>query len=323
MKALILQHAGPAPVMAIEERAKPTPGKGCSLVRVHAATANPLSHLIRTAVVGVARLPLVLSNDGAGTVEQSERFATGTRVVIYGGAELGITRDGLQQQWIAVPDKHLVELPAALSLDQGAALPINYVTAFQAMNRTSQVKPGDNVLISGASGSVGQALIQIARALGATPIAVVSSAQKIERATTAGADLVIDLSASDLREQVLAVTHGIGADVAFDTVGGPLTGALLGAVKIRGQVVSIGFVGGITAAIDISDVVIYEKKLVGYDAHLETDEDVAEALRRIIAFVAEGRFAPHIDSHYPLEDYQQAYARLNSRRATGAILLHP
>ncbi len=323
MKALVLQQAGTTPLMVIEERPMPVVAAGQSLVRVHAATANPLSQLLRSGQLPIPALPLVLSNDGAGVVEHSQRFAAGTPVLIYGGEALGITQDGLQQQWVAIDDARLIELPAGLSLDEGAALPINYLTAFQALNRVGQVRAGQDVLVSGASGSVGQALVQTALALGARPIAVVSTSAKVEQARQAGAQRVIDLSRDVLRERVLAFTDGQGADLALDTVGGSLTGALLAALRPRGCVVCIGFVGGKQAQIDVADVVIHEKRIAGYDAHLETPADIAAAFERILHFVAQGLLKPRIDSRYPLERHADAYARLTSREATGAILLHP
>lgn len=323
MKALVLLEAGAAPRMEIQDRANPAVAPHHSLVRIHAATLNPLSNQIRTGIFGVPKLPLVLSNDGVGVIEQSDKFAPGTRVIIYGGAELGVAQDGLQQEFIAVHDKHLIELPSKLSMEQGAALPINYVTSFQAMNRVSQVQRGDYALISGASGAVGQALIQTALAMGALPIAVVSNPEKIGKAKSSGAHVVIDLSTSDLKTEVLGITNGNGADLAFDTVGGSMTGKLVSSLKTRGAVVCIGFIGGTMSEIDISDIVIYEKKLLGYDAHLETQDDVQAAFKNMLSLVEKGLINPEIDSTYSLDEYETAYARLNSRKATGAVLIRP
>jgi NADPH2:quinone reductase len=320
MKALVLKQSGRPAQMVIEQRDKPVARTGFSLVRMHAATVNPLSSQIRAGLYDTVSVPIVLSNDGAGIVEQSARFPPGTRVAIYGGGQLGVSEDGLQQEWVLVEDKRLIELPQALNLNEGAALPINYVTAYQALRRVGQLKTGQTVLISGASGSLGNALIQTARALGATVIGVVSSAQKAQRATAAGAHQVIDLSCQNLLEAVLALTNGQGADLAFDGVGGTLLGQLLRAVRTRGAVVSIGFAGGTTAEVDVVDVVVYEKRLLGYDAHLETEEDVHRALQAISAFIADGLLRPHIDSTFALEQFNEAYARLESRQATGTVL---
>lgn len=321
MKALVVTSFDAVPQMQIEERTKPLPREGFTLVKMHAATVNPLSNLVRTGKVDTATAPLVLSNDGSGVVEAGGPFPPGTRVAIYGGAQLGITEDGLQQQWALVEDKRLFVLPENVDLDAGAALSINYVTAFQALTRVGQLVAGQRVLVSGASGAVGHALIQLVAALGATPIAIVSSPEKAERARCSGASLVIDLATQDLRQVVLEATEGRGVDLAFDPVGGPLLGSLLGAVRTRGTVVSIGFVGGVAASVDLVDLVVQEKRLLGYDAWLETDTDVTTAFSALLKLAAEGVIRPSIDSAFPLEQYAKAYERLGSRKATGTVLL--
>lgn len=148
MKSDVASSFGPAPTMHIEQRPVPSPREGYTLVRMHAATVNPLSSQVLAGIVEHARAPLVLTNDGAGIVEHSGAFEPGTRVAIYGGAALGITEDGLQQQWALVQDKRIIHLPDSITLDQGAAFPINYVTAYQALTRIGQVKDGQTVLIS-------------------------------------------------------------------------------------------------------------------------------------------------------------------------------
>lgn len=321
MKALVVTSFDTVPQMQIEERAKPLPRAGFTLVKMHAATVNPLSHLVRTGKLNTAVAPLILSNDGSGVVESGGPFAAGTRVAIYGGAQLGITEDGLQQQWVLVEDKRLFALPENVDLDAGAALPINYVTAYQALTRVGQLQAGQRVLVSGASGSVGHALIQLIAAMGATPLAIVSSQEKAERARRSGARVVIDLASQDLRQAVLDATEGQGADLALDPVGGPLLGSLLSAVRARGTVVSIGFVGGVSASVDLVDLVVQEKRLLGYDAWLETDTDVTATFAALLKFAADNVVRPSIGSVFPLNQYEAAYQRLVSRKSTGTILL--
>jgi len=323
MKALVATRFGVPAEMTLEDRPMPTLKPGHSLVRIHATTVNPLSSQVRSGIVTAALAPVVLSNDGAGVVEDSARFKRGTPVAVYGGAQLGIREDGLQQQWAVIEDKRLLVLPGNIDLDEGAALPINYVTAYQALTRVGQVKPGQRVLVSGASGALGHALIQTALALGAIPIGIVSSTRKVPYAQRSGATRVIDLASETLKEAVLAATEGQGADLAFDPVGGELLGPLVGALRTRGALVSIGFVGGMSASIDVADLVIEEKRVLGYDAWLETDDEVAAAFIAIRRFIDKGLLRTVIDSRFALIEHAAAYARLASREATGSILLKP
>ncbi len=321
MKALVTNSFGPEPQMQIETRAIPETKPGYSLIKMHAATVNPLSNLIRLGELPLAEAPLVLSNDGAGIVARSDLFPAGTLVALYGGGQCGITEDGFQQQWVLVENKRLMPLPADYPPEAAAALPVNYITACQAVNRLGKVKPGDRVVINGASGSVGHALIQTAILAGAEVMAVVSSDAKVAYARQAGAQHVINLSMQDLKKTILSLTNNQGADVAFDQVGGEQLPALLSAVRPRGTVVSIGFIGGTEGKIDIPDMVIHEKKLLGYDTWMESDEEIAIAMKAVQRHVAEGHLQPRIDSVWPMDNYAEAYHRLSSRQAAGTVLL--
>ncbi|MCC8457082.1 quinone oxidoreductase family protein [Photorhabdus aegyptia] len=167
MKAIVMHTTGSAPVMNIELRDIPQKRGGTSLVRIHRASINQLSNTIRTGAFGDTPLPLVMGNEGAGIIEESDIFARGTRVAVYGGGQLGITEDGMFQEWVVVDNRRIMALPDSITLDEGAALTVNYLTAWHAVNRIAKVQAGETVLISGATGSVGHALIQTARAAGA------------------------------------------------------------------------------------------------------------------------------------------------------------
>ncbi len=321
MKALVAKQFGTQPVLQIEDRSIPQVKPGFTLVKMHAATVNPLSNQIRLGGVPAAKAPLVLSNDGSGIVVESDQFKQGAHVAIYGGGALGITEDGLQQEYALVENKWVVELPVDTDLNVAAALPINYVSAYQAISRVGQLKKGQTVLISGATGSLGHALIQLVNALGGTPIGVVSTSGKIANALESGAKHVVDLSSQDMFSMVMDLTEGKGVDLAFDTVAGQVLGQLMKCLKTRGAVVSIGFAGGFTSEIDIVDVVVYEKKLLGFDAHLETDEDVEQVFEVLKVLLEKGKIKPRIDSVFQMEAYEEAYQHLTSRQAQGTILL--
>lgn len=113
------------------------------------------------------------------------------------------------------------------------------------------------------------------------------------------------------------------ADLAFDPVGGPLLRELIKSVRERGSVVSIGFAGGAEACLDLAEIVVHEKRLLGYDAWLETDEAVSNAFSVIRSFVEKGAVRPVIDSAWALDEFEKAYTRLASRQAMGTILIRP
>lgn len=321
MKVIVVKKFGNPPEMVVEERAKPVLKDGFTLVRMHSATINQLSNTIRKGEFGALPLPLVLGGEGSGVVEESGRFKPGTRVAIYGGSDLGIAQDGLFQQWALVDDKRILELPDALNWDEGSALTVNYLTAYLALTGVAKVQKGQTVMVSGASGSVGHALVQVAKALGGRPIAVVSSADKAERVRAAGASAVIDLSSQDLADAVRNITDGQGADVALDPVGGAIFGQLLGAVRHRGSLVSIGFTGGKEAAVNVVDVIVQQKSVVGYSVFAESDETISQALIELGKLAAQGLLKPVIDTTVSLEDFERGYSRLTSRKAVGSVIV--
>ncbi|GAN59790.1 NADPH:quinone oxidoreductase [Acetobacter cibinongensis] len=323
MKSLVCTSFGANPSMVIEERPKPLPRPGYSVIKMHAATVNQLSGQIRRGLFNKAKAPLVLSNDGAGTVEDSDLFSPGTRVAIYGGGQLGSMKDGLQQDYVSVENISLFALPETMSFDEGAALPINYVTAYQALTGVGHIEAGQTILISGVAGAVGHALIELSRALGARPIAVVPTPLKAEAARKSGASAVIDLPTDTLSDVVSSLTTGQGADLALDVVGGSLLRDLVKSVREQGSIVSIGFAGGSEPCLDLAEIVIHEKRLLGYDAWLETKDTVSNAFNAILSFVQKGAVRPVIDSVWALDDFENAYKRLVSRQAVGTILTRP
>ncbi|ORM71076.1 quinone oxidoreductase family protein [Pantoea rwandensis] len=319
MKAIVTRQTGKQPVMQVEERNKPERREGTSLIRMQAATINQLSNTIRMGGFGAIPIPLVMGNEGAGIVEESDSYAKGCRVAIYGSAELGITEDGLFQEWVVVDDWRLMNIPDSMNLHQGSALTVNYLTALNALVRVGQIKKGDFALISGATGSVGSALVQIAVALGAKPIALVSSEHKKDAAMNAGAFAVINWTAQDVVSEVRVLTSGQGADLAFDPVGGDLFGLLFQATRRRGRVVSIGFTGGRSVSLDLLDMIASERVIEGYSLHADSREQAAEGLRKLSKLAFSGALNPIIDSSWPIDEFEQGYTRLLSRAAVGSV----
>ncbi|HEE9788568.1 TPA: zinc-binding alcohol dehydrogenase family protein [Enterobacter soli] len=322
MKAIVTKAFGLPPEMGIEEREKPAAKPGYSVVKMRAATINQLSNFIRQEGIGGTKAPLILGNEGAGTIEESALFAPGAKVGIYGGNTLGIVQDGLFSEWVLVEDRRLFTVPDVLDFDEAATLSVNYLTAFRAMTKSVQVEKGQYVLISGATGSVGHALVQVALALGAIPVALVSTQAKAESARKAGAERVIVIEETqELATEVRQMTNGKGADYAFDPVGGALTGQLLQSVRAGGSVVSLGFTAGKSLAVDAFDIIAGEKTLVGYALHAEKDDDIYSALQDMMLLVEEGKLKPIIDTRVAMADFERGYQRLTSRQAIGSIVV--
>jgi NADPH2:quinone reductase len=198
----------------------PHPGVDEALVRIKASAVNPLDGIVRMGDFPIAKEPpLILGEEATGIVEQDgPGFKAGEGVIVYGGG-LGVFRDGTWSELTAVPASSLRRLPDGMSFEEGAALTNVGVTAYGAL-RTAEFKDGETVVVLGATGGVGSAGVQIAKAIGCRVLAIVSTARKAERLQDLGADHVLALSDGPLAEQVQELTEGKGADVVLDTVGG-------------------------------------------------------------------------------------------------------
>lgn len=323
MKAIVTTTFGKPPQTNIEEREKPVIKPGYSIVKIQAATINQLSKFIREGDIPEREANIVLGNEGSGYIEESNSFQKGTRVGIYGGNKLGITEDGLFQEWVLVEDNRLFPLPDALSWDEGATLSVNYLTAYRALTQAVNVKEGQVVLVSGATGSVGNAVIQVGNALGLKTIGIVSTTKKMQRAKEAGASFVIDLSTTqDFKAEILKLTNGKGADYAFDPVGGEVLSQLVTGLSFRGTLVLLGFAGGMKTSLPALDIIANEKKIIGYALHAEHDDDVIKPLKELVQLAATGKIKPIIDSKYSIDKYEDGYKKLASREAIGSIVLN-
>lgn len=320
MKALVVKKYGENAEMVLETREQPTPKEGEALVRVHAAALNPLDLTVKSGHLPFAsNPPLVLGNEGAGTVEFSSKFPKGSKVIIQGGM-LGVNQDGTHQEMIIVPESQLIPLPKNFSFEEGAALSVAYSTAYLALTYSGELKKGEWVAITGATGSVGYAALQLAKALGAKPIAIVSSDEKEKQASTAQPEAIINLSKEGIVEGITRVTSGKGIDVAIDTVGSKGTSLLLHSLASFGRLVSVGYAAGMETTINLMDLLSKPAKIIGFSIYA-IPEDVAQAaFQHIVQLAEEDKIRPVVDSTFPLEQWEQAISRLTSRKAIGKII---
>ncbi|MBZ9637865.1 zinc-binding dehydrogenase [Streptomyces sp. PSKA30] len=174
---------------------------------------------------------------------------------------------------------------------------------------------------AGATATIDLSSQDIDKALGAQPIAVVSSAHKARRAIEAGATATIDLSSQDIDKAVADLTDGQGVDLALDPVGGARFGELLRDVRRHGMPVSLGFTGGRQPVLDSMDIIAADRHIAGHGLHADSDENVTPALKEVGKPTAGGRLRPVIDSRFALDDFEDGYTRLASREAIGSIVV--
>src|ERR1700684_581978 len=207
---------------------------GRVLVRMTAAGVTPLDHTILSGKFHTTKVPLVLGNEGAGVVEEGggADFPVGSRVMFWGA--YGVFEDGAYSEWIAVRKEDLCLIPDGVDDVSAAGIPVAYLTAQVALTLAG-FRPGNTVLAPAIGGSVGNAVTQLARALGAKhAISSTTNSTKAEKAKALGFHEVIDTSLEKLSDGVRRITSGYGADIIIDGIGGEVFSEALTALASEG-----------------------------------------------------------------------------------------
>jgi NADPH2:quinone reductase len=316
---------GPAAVVVadVPEPAEPshpqTPGSGV-VIDVHAAgVAFPDLLLTRGEYQLKLEPPFVPGVEVAGIVRAATPdtgFAPGDRVAAATGV------GGLQEVAVA-PGPGTFPLAERLSFAQGAALVMNYHTVWFALVMRAGLKAGETVLVHGAAGGVGTAALQVARALGARTIAVVSSDEKERVAREAGAHEVVR-SDGPWRDEAKSLTGGEGVDLVLDPVGGDRFLDSLRALALDGRLVVVGFTGGAIPELRVNRLLLNNVSVVGaaWGAYIgrrpEAGIEIGAAVNRL---VDEGHVTPIVGAELPLERVPDALRLLESRSATGKVVV--
>ena len=263
-------------------------------------------------------LPFVPGSEVAGTVRSAPEgsgFRAGQRVAAFPGF------GGFAE--VAAADPGLVfPLPDGVGFEQGAALPMNYLTMHFALRRRGQLREGETVLVHGAAGGLGTAGIQLARAYGARVLAVVSSEAKGETARAAGADEVV--LADGFRDRVRELTGGRGVDVVADPVGGDRFTDSLRSLAREGRLLVLGFTGGEIPTVKVNRLLLNNVSVVGvgWGAFWMGEPGyVQEQWRDLQPLLERGALDPVLGTVHELADAAAAVTELDERRATGKVLL--
>lgn len=307
----------------VGETSEPRPKPDEVLIDVHAASVSYMDYLM---VCGGYQmrppLPYVPGTDAAGIVvavgDQVERFRPGDRVTCeswYGGFAERMTARASRTS----------RLPDNVDFVTGSTLLHVYLTAYYALCDRARLQAGETVLVTGASGGVGLACVQMARLLGSRVIGAVGSAAKASIVRDHGADAVIDYSSEDVRERVKALTGGEGIDVCLDNVGGALFGTLARSMRWNGRLLPIGFAGGEVPTLPMNLPLLKNFSIVGVFAGAWAErcpDESSQAADKLLHWVSEGKLRPRIDRVLPLEDAAAAMNAIANRSVAGRIVLN-
>ena len=311
-------------VLRIEPRELSAPKAGDVRIRVGAIGLNRVEAMFRSGWMGVPALPSTLGYEAAGVVEAIGEGVTGVAVGDRVATLPGLSMEayGTYADQIFYPATELIPLPDEMSLEDGAASWMQYLTAY-ALVAVADLRAGEHVVITAASSSVGLAAIQIANLLGATPIAVTRGPGKVEALRRHGARHVVVSDAQDLAPAVLEITGGRGARVVFDAVGGDTVAALADATSARGIIIIYGALAGAVSPLPLQPAMLKSLTIRGF----AMNDMVADApvRRAAIEFVRQGFLAgqlkPVIDRVFELDDIAQAHRYLESNVQLGKIVV--
>jgi NADPH2:quinone reductase len=264
--------------------------------------------------------PFTLGSECAGTVREvgdGSRYSPGDRVVAF-------TQSGVFAETVAVPEWAVLPLPESVGFPAGACLPMNYLTAHFALAVRGDVREGQTVLVHGAAGGIGTAVIQMAKALGARVIGVASSPEKQDVARRAGADEAIGVDG--FKDAVKDLTGGAGVEIVVDPVGGDRFTDSLRSLAPLGRLLVVGFTAGDIPTVKVNRLLLnnIDVRGVGWGAYaLARDGYVAWEWDELLPHVESGALDPVISGTFRLEDAGEALSRIDDRVVTGKVVLEP
>jgi NADPH2:quinone reductase len=319
MKAVRVHEYGEPEVMRLEETPDPAPGPGQVVVRLHAAGVNPVDSYIRAGQYGSGPLPYTPGTDGAGVVEAIgegvDGIREGERVYIAGSVSGAYAEKALCE----AAQVHL--LPSHVTFAQGAALGVPYGTAYRALFQRARALPGEVVLVDGASGGVGTATVQFARAAGMTVIGTAGSDEGRRHVLDQGAHHVLDHHADDYLKQVPSITGGRGVDVVVEFMANANLGHVLGVLAPKGRVAVVGSRGPVE--IDPRETMGRESDIRGVTLMAATDQERASIHAAIGAGLVNGTLRPVVGVELPLGEAARAHRMIFEQHARGKVVLIP
>jgi NADPH:quinone reductase-like Zn-dependent oxidoreductase len=321
MKACWITHEGGESRFDVRDTPVPETKAGEVRIRVRASALNR-GEIMASVGIHAGDPPRIGGNEASGEVDALGPGVAGVRI---GDRVFGRARGGFAD-FAILPVAELVPMPARLTFEKAAAIPIAFYTAHDMIRTWGRLQSGEWLLVTGASSGVGVACIQIARLMGARTIATSGSADKLGRLRALGLDVGLQTRASDFAGWVREATDGHGADLVINNVGGTVFAECIRSMAYRGRLATVGYVdGSVTAQIDLSAVHQHCLEIFGVSNKLRTPEmkahTVAGFRQDLLPAFADGRLEPVIDKTFAFEDIAAAKAHMDANRHVGKIVV--
>jgi NADPH2:quinone reductase len=326
MRAVLVRQFGPPEAHALEEVPTPVLRPGAVRIQVHTIGVNyPDLLVIRNQYQNKPPLPFSPGKEAAGVVTG---VGPGVTDLAVGDRVLILIEYGSYAEELVVPAELCHRMPDQLDFTTAVAMGLAFQTAHFVFEERAPIRPGQTVLVTGASGGVGQATLQLARARGAIVLAGIRKREHETLALANGAHHIIDLGAPNLRdalrEQVRGVTGGRGADLVVDQVGGDVFDASLRALAWSGRLVVVGFAAGRIPEVKANYLLVKNLSVIGYQWSDYRDRDpawVQGAQQELFRLMLEGRIRVRNVEAFPLEKFAAAMQRLEGGSVNGRVVI--
>ena len=324
MKAWLMDDFTGVQNLRLAEVPDPLPGKSEAVLELTHAALNPADrYLAERQYPAKPKLPHILGRDGLGTVIELGEGVTGVqcgdrRAVLRG--DVGGDRPGTFAERVALPAESLVEVPSHWSDAEGAGATLVYLTAYQALTMWGEVRPGTTVLVTGASGGVGVATVQLAAAMGCIVVALSRSAEKSRRLRELGAKLTFDPQDSRWQEAAKASLAPRRVDLAVDNVGGKLLPEVIDLLGNQGKVSLVGRLAGPVLSFNTATLFFRRIKMGGVAVGAYTNSEAHAAWRSVLELLLRHGARPLVDSQFAFDNLPKAFARL-AEGPMGKVLL--
>lgn len=339
MRAVWITKHGDGRVLEVRQTADPTPGPGEVRIRARLCGLNFAEVSARQGLYPDApKPPCVVGYEGSGEIDAVGSGVDGSRV---GERVLYLSRFGGHSDTVCVPAEQAIAMPEAMSFEAGAALPVNYLTAYHMLFEVARIRPGEHVLVHMAAGGVGTAVLQLCRTVDDVTTYGTASSGKHDYVREHGCDHPIDYRSLDYVDEVRRITDGRGVDVVLDALGGKDWKKGYDLLKPAGILVMFGLAntntGGKRNLLHVLRVILSvprysgmklldeNKAVAGVNVgHLWDEKELLEReLAALVALFEAGKIAPHVHDVFPFSRAADAFAEIEFGRNVGKVLMRP
>jgi len=322
MRALVCHSYGTAENLKLENVPDLTAGPGQVVIDVYAASLNfPDTLQIQGKYQFQPPMPFTPGSEVGGVISA---IGAGVTNVAVGDRVMAASSIGGLAEQVVTESASARKIPDSMDFKTAAGFAMVYTTSYHALKQRAQIKPGETLLVLGASGGVGMAAVELGRLMGARVIAAASSDAKLEFASKAGPNELLNYGDGDLKEKVKALTDDKGADVIYDPVGGDLFDQSTRCINWNGRLLVVGFTSGRIPEYKANLALLKGSSMVGVFLgrfRKEEPEEYEKNFEELLTMFNEGKIKPIITQSFAMEDYVAAFSVFTERRVMGKVIL--